>query len=83
MAGQGREINLGTLPLEQLNQLKDQLESETQELTLRRFSRVLGAVSIQRSGSEGGRTPYCLRRFTSPRRLTWDTVRGRGILAGG
>ena len=33
MAGQGREINLGTLPLEQLNQLKEQLESETQELT--------------------------------------------------
>ena len=44
---------------------------------------LLGALAIQRSGSEGCRTPYCLGRFTSPNRLTWDTERGRGALARG
>ena len=44
---------------------------------------LLSALSIQRSGSEGGRTPHCLGRLTSPGRLTWDTERGRGALAGG
>ena len=31
MAGQGREINLGTLPLEQLNQLNDKVYLVTAE----------------------------------------------------
>ena len=57
--------------------------AEPLECTFRDLCGLLSALAIQRSGSEGGRTPYCLRRFTSPGRLTWDTERGRGALTGG
>eukprot|EP00937_MAST-01D_sp_MAST-1D-sp2_P004267 g4267.t1 len=61
MAGQEREINLATLPMEQLNQLKQQLEQEVGALT----QNYTGLLAAQRRFQESKKSMRSLTPGTT------------------